>query len=181
MTVLSYLLIYFMAQHIPYSIFLLLFWHIAVSSLLYPSESGHVWHISSLECTPLKPYHRDFLLSYYNWLYFLKSSGLVMRSRPLFSKELLFRYTILFLVICQIWQALPHLLFWVGHFLFPLSHNDSFLFFLFFIVFSIFIVMLSPWDCSAFLFCLSPGKTDTPGKSACLILAVGVHGQRTLL
>ena len=66
MTVLSRLLIYFMARHVPYSIFLLLPWHIAVSSLLYPSESGCVRHMSSLERdhlflerAPSKPYHRD--------------------------------------------------------------------------------------------------------------------------
>ena len=104
MTVLSRLLIYFMARHVPYSIFLLLPWHIAVSSLLYPSESGRARHMSSLERAPSKPYHRDSPLSYYSHLllYFSKSSGLVMRSRLLLSKELLFRYTILFLAICQI-------------------------------------------------------------------------------
>jgi len=111
MTVLSHLLIYFMARHVPYSIFLLLPWHIAVSSLLYPSESGCVRHMFSLkrdhpflECTPSKPYQRDSPLSYYSCLrlYFSKSSGLVTQSRPLFSKELLFQYTILFLAICQI-------------------------------------------------------------------------------
>jgi len=111
MTVLSCLLIYFIAQHVPYSIFLLLPRHIAVSSLLYPSESRCVRHMSSLERNhpfleraPSKPYHRDSLLSYYSCLllYSSKSSGLVMWSRPLLSKELLFRYTILLLAICQI-------------------------------------------------------------------------------
>jgi len=40
-------------------------------------------------------------------------------------------------------------------------------FFVFFMLFSIFIVMLSPRDRPAFLFCLSLGKTDIPGKPAC--------------
>jgi len=63
MTVLSHLLIYFMARHVPYSIFLLLPWHIAISSLLYPSESGRAQYMSSLERdhlflkhAPSKPY-----------------------------------------------------------------------------------------------------------------------------
>ena len=57
-----------------------------------------------LERAPSKPYHCDSPLSYYSrlLLYFSKSFGLVTRSRPLLSKELLFRYTILFLAICQI-------------------------------------------------------------------------------
>jgi len=172
MTVLSRLLIYFMAQHVPYSIFLLLPQHIAISSLLYPSESRRAQHMSSLERdhlflehAPSKPYQCDSPLSYYSHLrlYFSKSSGLVTRSRPLFSNYIQFYSW----PSVKFDRCFPHPLFWVRRFLFPLSHNDSLLSFLFFMVSNIFIVMLSSRDRPAFLFCLGPGKTDLPGKSAC--------------
>ena len=97
--------------------------------------SSVITHLSSV--SPSKPYqtcHRDFPLSYYSQLllYFHMSSTLVTRSRPLFSRKLLFQQIVLFLChLSNLTGASSHPLSWVGCFLYLLSHNDSLCFFFF--------------------------------------------------